>query len=308
MLLFAIHGPLILTFVFKQNDIPRTADQATMKIRISKNIKVPLSTIFRIQWRKFYPQLIIHERFEKYIKWTLRLIAFIGIASSVISIEKWYISLAVALAIFGVEQYLERIIFEYTSIVVQPFPDFKIDLNQWASNGFEIPIVTDQNLHCYFGPAYLDEGYARKFFSYIRSWNDDQQDDPDNIVCVSFIMEPDGTYTTCIYANPDRKRLDEMFDSDKTSNQLVKFGKIQQRFFVQMNYWKNLDYSPNYFIHKFLTFPHVGGQQFIFTPFVIVNKETRQVKALYDIAFRKFHFKHKKREELQKHEPEYRMK
>lgn len=169
-----------------------------MKIRVGKKLKVPLNTVIRLQWRKFYPQLVIHERFEKYVKWTLRFIAFVGIAASVISIDTWYISLVLALVIFGVEQYLERIIFEYTSFVVQPFPDFKVDLNQWASNGFEIPTVTDQNLRCYFGPAYLDEEYARKFFSYLRSWNDDEQEDPENVVCVSFIIEPDQTYTTCI--------------------------------------------------------------------------------------------------------------
>ena len=278
-----------------------------MKIKIG-NMKFPLNTLIRVEWNKFYPQLVIHEKFEKHIKWTLRVIAFIGIASSIISISEWYVSLGIAIVIFLLEQLLEKILFEYTTFILQPLPDFKIDFNQWRSNGFLMPQVTNENLMCYFGPAYKDEEYAHKFFTYIKSWNSHLQEDIQNIVCVSFILESDNTYTTCIYANPNRENLDEMFSEVENASRLKKYGKKHQKFFVQMNYWHNLPYRESYFIHQFLNFPHIGGKEFIFAPFVITDPVHNQVKCLYDLAFKKFHYKIKRRDDVKEYEPEYRMK
>lgn len=36
-----------------------------MKIRVSKGLYVNSNTLFRIEWRKFYPVLIVYEKFKK---------------------------------------------------------------------------------------------------------------------------------------------------------------------------------------------------------------------------------------------------
>jgi hypothetical protein len=58
-----------------------------MKIKV-RNWKVDLSTLFRVEWRKPFPKIVIHEKFEKYVKWTLRILTVIGIGTSLVLKEK----------------------------------------------------------------------------------------------------------------------------------------------------------------------------------------------------------------------------
>lgn len=173
-----------------------------MKIKVSKNLYVNSNTLFRLEWRRFYPVLVIHEKFEKPLKWILRFIAFIGIATSVITISFWYFSLGLAVLIFLIEQSFERTIIEYTTMVIQPYPDFEIDYGQWKTNGFMIPKEKNGQDLAYFGPSYEDKEYAIKVFEYFKSWIDNSSsDDKENNLIVSLVIEPNEEYTTYIYAN-----------------------------------------------------------------------------------------------------------
>lgn len=275
-----------------------------MKIRVSKNLYVDSKTLFRFEWRKWYPAIVIHEKFEKYLKWTLRAIAVIGIATSVISISQWYISLGVALLIFLVEQFFEKTAIEYTTMVVQPPPTFEIEYNQWKTNGFMIP--REKNTHDlpYFGPSYLNEEYATKFFGYLRSWiNNDSNDDKENNLVVSLVIEPNEEYTTYIYANLGRKRLDSMFKFLGDITKLEKYGKRQQQFIAQMFYWNTLDYKDGYYIKQFLDL-HNENDPYYFTPSVI-QPFGLPPKFLFDCSIKKYHLKVKKRKDLKKGDPEY---
>ena len=84
-----------------------------MIIKISDKLSIDSRTLIRFEWKKFYPALIVHEKYENIVKWILRSIAFVGIALSVVSIPIWFISLGIALLILGVEKFFEKIIFEY---------------------------------------------------------------------------------------------------------------------------------------------------------------------------------------------------
>lgn len=278
-----------------------------MKIRISKNLYVNSSTLFRFEWRKYYPALVIHEKFEKKLKWTLRLIAFIGIASSVIAIDQWYMSLGFSVFIFLIEQFFERTAIEYTTMVIQPPPDFKIEYGQWKTNGFMLPKKKNGKDLSHFGPSYSDEQYAIKFFKYLRSWIDDNSnDDINNNLVVSFVIEPDNRYTTYFYANLGRKRLDYMFDILKEKTKYEKYGKRQQQFTTQMFYWNTLDYKDGYYIKQFLEF-HKPIEPYFFTPTVIQPFDLPP-KFLFDYSIKKYHLKIKNRDELKKSEPEFQYK
>ena len=54
-----------------------------MKIKIKNRLEVELSTLVRLEFNRFVPTLVVHERFEKYVKWTIRLITLIGIIALV---------------------------------------------------------------------------------------------------------------------------------------------------------------------------------------------------------------------------------
>lgn len=275
-----------------------------MKIKVSKGLYVDSSTLIRFEWRKYYPALIIHEKFEKILKWILRSIAFVGIATSVVTINLWYVSLGLAIIIFLIEQFFERTAIEYTTMIVQPFPDFEIDYSQWKTNGFMLPIDPNSKELAYFGPSYSDEPYAIKFFTYVRSWVDnDSNDDTQNDLIISLIIEPDEEYTTYLYANPDRKRLDSMFNTIKEQSKLEKFGKRQQQFVSQMYYWKTMDFKDGYNIKKFLEFQK-NGKPFILSPSVL-QPFGLPPKFLHEHAIKKYHLKVKKRSELSRSDTEY---
>src|SRR5690554_5417094 len=106
-----------------------------MKIKISDKLVIDSKTIIRFEWRKFYPGLVIHERYEQHLKWTLRAIAAIGIASSIFAFPNWYTSLGFAFFILVVEQFFERTTIEFTTMIIQPPPSFEVDYDQWKTNG-----------------------------------------------------------------------------------------------------------------------------------------------------------------------------
>ncbi len=275
-----------------------------MKIKISDNIKVGSSTLIRLEWRKFLPVLIVHEKFENKIKWILRTIAFIGIATSLITIDKWYYSLGLSILIFLVEQFFERTIFEYTTFVVQSFPDFTIEYDQWKTNGFMIPMTKNEQDLCYAGPSYQDKEYAIKFFNYLKSWNWDSDIDTDNNIVLSFIIEPNERYSTYLYANTGRKNLNEMFKTVAEQSKFEKYGKKQQQLVMQMIYWHTLDFKDGYYIKTFLEFQKTN-EKFYLTPSVIPQSENGQVEFIFESAILKFGYKSKYRHELNGHDIEF---
>lgn len=278
-----------------------------MKIRISDRLVIDSRSIIRFEWRKYYPALAIHEKYEKHLRWTLRGIAFFGIASSVIAFENWYESLAFALIIFLIELFLERTTVEFSTMVFQPPPHFGIQYNQWVTNGFMIPKERNEEYPAHFGPSYQDEEYANNFFDYLRSWvNDDSIDDTEDNLVVSIVIEPEEEYTTYIYANLKRKRLEGMFDFLGDIEKFEKYGKRQQQMIAQMFYWNTLDFKEGYSIKQFLKF-NQEGDTFFFTPSV-VQPFGMPPKFLTDKSIKKYHLKVRKREEIQNGDPENIMK
>lgn len=242
-----------------------------MKIKIG-DWKVDSRTLIRVEWRKYYPKLVIHEKFEKYVKWILRILTFVGILTSFLVLP-YVAGIIVTLSLFVIEQFFERTLFEYSVMILQPFPEFEVDYNQWLTNGYFLlnPEVQDHDgYYNYFGPAYADKDYAIKFFSYIRSWNQDEDIDDENNICISFILEEDNTYSTFLYANTERKWLKRMFTDYEKAMQVEKYGKAQQSMIVQMIYWKNLKIVEGMFFTKFLA-QQKNDDKFYFAPFYIDN-------------------------------------
>jgi hypothetical protein len=275
-----------------------------IKIKVSKDLYVNLNSLLRFEWRRYYPVLIVHEKFEKTVKWILRIFAAIGIGTSVLTINHWYYSLGLALIIFLIEQFFENSIFEYTTMILQPPPPFEIDYGQWKGNGFMIPKYPDGDDLPYFGPSYIDESYAIKFFKYLKTWiNDNSNDDIENNLVVSLIIEPSEEYTTYIYANPGRKRLDVLFKIFAKESQYEKKGKKQQKFIAQTFYWHTLDFKEGYHIKQFLDI-YDAKKTFYFTPSVL-QPFNLPPKFLLEYSIKKYHLKIKNRKEVNKSEPEY---
>lgn len=273
-----------------------------MKFRVG-NWKFDSRSFVRVQWKKYYPKLIVHEKFEKQVKLILRILTVIGIGTSFLVLPYWG-GIIVTFLLFGIEQFFEKTLFEYSVAILQPFPNFKIDYDQWLTNGYFIlnPDVdrNEVNLN-YFGPTYKDKDYAAKFFKYIRSWNQDLDEDKENNICISFIIESDVSYTTYFYANPERKWLKPMFSEYEQSVRLEKFGKQQQSIVMQMTFWKNLKMERGMFFHQFRN-QQQKDEPFYFVPFYLENGKPIPLE---ELKVWKTHYKLKGRSELTPREFEY---
>jgi hypothetical protein len=271
-----------------------------MKFKVG-NWKIDSKSLVRIHWGKYYPKLIIHEKFEKHIKWILRILTGIGIITSFLTLPYWA-GIATTLLLFGIGQLFERTLFEYSVMILQPFPDFEIEYDQWLTNGYFLlnpEFGNNDGYLNYFGPAYSDKEYAIKFFNYIRSWNQDKDIDEQNNICISFIIESDVSYSTFLYANPKRKWLDQKFANYKENVKLDKYGKQQQELVMQMVFWKNLKMKKNMFFHKFRA-QQKENEPFYFAPFCAETK-----RPIEELRVWKTHYKIKGRSELTPNEIEY---
>ncbi|MGP8217485.1 MAG: hypothetical protein ACLQQ4_18095 [Bacteroidia bacterium] len=266
-----------------------------------------LDSLVKVEWRKYYPVLVVHERFEKYVKWGARIMALIGIGMSVVTIDKWYYSLGLAILIALVEQFLEKALFEYTSLVFRPLPEFYLDRTQWLTNGFLIPM--EQRKHpgdlAYMGPAYKDKDFAIKLFSYLQTWCGGNVD-KDNHVILSFVIEPDERYSTYIYSGTSGKEIEELFIRDAERKKFEKYGKRQQKYVVQHVFWHTFEFKDGYLIKRFLEFQQ-QNEPFYLTPSV-VKTAGEMPEYLFDYSILKYHYKLRKRGELTEHDIEYHMK
>ncbi|TWI19159.1 hypothetical protein [Sphingobacterium siyangense] len=275
-----------------------------MKIRVKKDLKVDLSTLIRIERKGLLPRLIVHERFEKQVKWTLRILTIIGVASSLVSINEWYISFSLAILLLLIEQFFEKTVFEYTSFVIMPLPEFEIDHTQWLTNAFLIPHNGHNDQFCHIGPAFKDRDYAINFFTYLTNWNWESFIDDENVIVVSIILEPDSRYTMYIYSNPSKRQLDKIFKEDANRNNLSKYGKQQQQLFTQMIFWKTLVYHEDYFIHQFIT-KQPTDQKFYFMPAVLPKVPEGEIEYLFEYAIEKFQYRLKHRGNITNNDIEY---
>lgn len=273
-----------------------------MIIKVGK-WEVESKTFIRLERHKAFPKLILHEKFEGKVKWTLRILTLIGIGTSLVSLAPLS-SLFISIALVLIDLFLEKILFEYTVFILPPFTDFEIDYNQWLTNGYLFPVPGDngnfeQCIH--FGPAYNSKVYAIKFFSYLKSWNQGNFDDTENNICLSFVLEDNNSYSTYLYANPKRKWLDTVFHQYRVEMKHENYGKTQQSLVMQMIYWKNLALHEASLFSKFLQDQPQNGK-FYFLPFYIVNE---QPIPILELKITKYQYQIKHRKDLTKNDVEY---
>lgn len=262
--------------------------------------KIETSSFISLEWRNSIPRLILHEKYENKVKWVLRVLTFVGIATSLITLE-WYQGVILSILLLLIEQFFERTIFEYTTIIFQSLPNFEIDGKRWKTMAFAFPENPDDLP--FMGPAFDSEEYARNLFEYIKSWNNIDGDDAENKIIVSFIMEPNSTYTFFIYANPQREELREKFGQIEEKRKYEKYGKRHQQLFMQVTLAHNFEYKDGLMVDKFLK-TYNQNEPFYFTPY-FHNSEANQLKVLNTLSIKKYQYKIKKRSELTKNDHEY---
>lgn len=266
-------------------------------------LEISLKSLISVRWEKYFPRLVIHEKYEKKVKWTLRILTCIGILGSLIAFPIWYASLSFAVLLLLIEQFFERAVFEYTSIYVQPLPEFSYDPDKWKGMSYAFPQDPDPHLLNVVGCAFSTSDYANKFFNLMRSWNYNEKEDKDNNICLSFIVESENEYSVYLYPNPERRTVGEFFGEVEEERKLEKHGKQHQQLIMHMLFCKIFPYGENSQLKIFIT-KQRKDRPFWLQPFIM--DENGHIDILYDIEpILKYHFKFKNRSELIKKEIEY---
>lgn len=268
--------------------------------------------LIRFEVRNKIPRFIVPERYEKSVKWTLRILTAISILSSIFTLA-WYISLPLSVLLCIIELLLEKTAFHFITLFIQPIPEW--DDEQWLGMIFwQIENIRNA------GMLFKTEYQARKVFECIRSWNYDFNVDSNNNIVVSFIIENDCTYSAYIYPSFERKVI-KKFKEDIDYEMFKKERKIkeQQQIIVSIIICKSFPYQTNSGIHLFASNyrsgePYYFGAYFLEDrePEINVNQPFRIRRNINEIASMtvakpvlKFHLKIKERKELTSKDVEY---
>lgn len=222
-----------------------------MKIKVGK-WRVDTKTLIEFRKEGKLPRLYVHEKFEKPLRWIVWIISFISFITIFIALDSYFLSVGIGLCLFGLSFVFDRAIVKYTSIVVQPLPEFEIDYNQWIN----VMTVSEPDYKKHInliGFVYKDMVYGKRFFNYIKEWNFREAIDKDANIILSIVEENDGAYTFYLYANPSRKNLDLMFKDEeiKTFMSKSKKDKVQERLVMEMAYWHTIHYTDNKHMRDF---------------------------------------------------------
>lgn len=62
------------------------------------------ASLFSVDMSRRVPRLVLHEKFEVWVKWTLRTFALIGVVVGGVSFHAWFYGVGIAILILAVQQ------------------------------------------------------------------------------------------------------------------------------------------------------------------------------------------------------------
>lgn len=280
--------------------------------KIFRKARNKLIFIFRnisgkIRIDKKKKRIILHEKYEKSVKYALRTLTFIGIVSSILTLPVYY-SLILSILLVVVEQILERAGFMFNTLFVQPVPEPK-DLKkaEWYANifGFVQGNVADKKF--LIGLAFKDKEAGEKIFKCISAWNYSEKWDMKNNIRLSFIIENEKDYSTYLYPSANRETI------KKFESKIRKNGKQHNKLIYTLIMCKVFPYGENSHFYKFkeeyknFSLFTINGKpqehkQFTLQGFYL--KDEKMIP-LDSPPIEKFHLKIKKRKDLTKEDIEY---
>jgi len=206
----------------------------------------------RIRWEKHLPRLVLLEKYERPVKWFLRALTLAGIATSILTLPTWYFSLGLAVLLVIIEQFIERSVFCYTSLYVQPMPTFEIQPGKWQGMAYMLPPNSGALGLNGVGLVFTETQYAKHFFGLLWEWNYGQPDDKSNNIHLSFIIEPDNRYSVYLYPDLQRHTVREFAQS--VEDEQLRKSPTKEHFplVAQLILHKCLPYTQACFVNKFV--------------------------------------------------------
>lgn len=146
-----------------------------------------------LRWNRWRPQLVLRESQRLPVTWVLRGLAIVGIGLSFVYMPG-YLGFGISAVIATIELLLERSVFLYSSIHVQPMPSFEYDPARWTSIAYAVQGKDGEATSHILGLVFNDSEYASEFFALLRDWNLGDVNDTQNNIRISFICEQDSYF------------------------------------------------------------------------------------------------------------------
>jgi hypothetical protein len=182
-------------------------------------------------------------------------------------------------------------------------PDFDYDRIEWKSMAFMAVENVDPRLISSVGLVFKTSEYANKIFNLLRAWNNNDNYDDKNNICLSFVIEKNNEYSTYLYPNPDRESILKFWRESEEELKFKKYGKEHLPIIMQMIMCKSFKYSTNSYLDKFIAM-QTDKRPFWLQAFL--SDERNNPIAITEIEpILKYHYKYLKRSELEKSSYEY---
>lgn len=221
----------------------RGKNQMTNKIlRIMRRIQIKFNYLrakFDVRLQNNIPHIKVNEKHEKWVKWVLRVILLIGIASSLITFSTWYFSLSFSLILFLLEQIFEQIIFTHSIMLVQPLPQ------NWDESKWTRMIIATNEKDIFLGFGFSDRAVGIDFFNTLFDWNEGQDINDKNIQ-LSLIQEDNETYSVHVYPTEQRTFVRENYELiERNFDKRKNAGKELNVFLIQISFCQIFPMSPS---------------------------------------------------------------
>ena len=192
---------------------------------------------FEIIIKDKIPRLKVQEKHEKRVRWAIRILIVIGIVVSIITFSHWYYALSVAIGLFLLNQILEKMIFTYTIMIVQPMP------KKWNGAAWSMMVVGMFNNSYVLAFGFNEKDVAMDFFETILYWNNNELIN-DNNINISLVLEDKDNYSIHVYPNVTREFVINAMNQTKEHFKFDKYGKDQTNLVMQIDICKVFPNGP----------------------------------------------------------------
>lgn len=242
----------------------------------------------RFDFKGGLPRLYLHEKQEKVVRWSLRILTGVGIILSVFSLP-WYFSLSFSLGLVVLAWFIERTLFYYTSMYVSPLM-LDYDPDKWVGMvAVSIGEPTDPESKKIVGIWLQDEDYARRFFEHLHNVTgrvDGQQGD----LRLTFIVDED-MYYVFLYSDLQRKAFTSFAERVKSENLLTKYGKEHFPLIMSQIICHGFETTKGFALGMFLD-THPTDEEFLLAPYVgSINFPPRPAASAEPIKMTSYKFK-----------------
>lgn len=282
--------------------INRKVRSVTRSIYLFRN---RLHFIVQIKKTERFFKLILSERYKKVIGYSKYTLTLIGLISSVFIFPNVIYSLLFALSLFLIQSIIERTIFSYVSIYIQPMPDFEIFPDKWLGMVFGYAVNSERTVQIpTVGMLFNDEEYAKKIYNLILGWNYGELRDKEGNISMSVILRDHDKYVFFAYPSMNRETVKDFFNGVEKQRREESLTDIQFQLLAQLVLGKGCKITSSSYLPTFVK-RYRSGIPFYFQVFVYKDGQPQTVQGLKDIVIGDL--KIKKEAELTRKDLEYDM-